>query len=165
MKIQIGGLSDGLHHYSFAVASSELGLGAQFIGNVAVEAALDKSSTQILLTSAIKATAQFECDRCVTPFTTTLQSSYTMFYLPEGSDAPHLDPAEVQVVPSGLHLIDLTEDVRQTILLSVPFKLLCKESCKGLCPTCGKNLNQESCSCSAPDIDSRWEKLRKLQSN
>lgn len=165
MKIQIGGLSEGIHRYHFKVASSELELGEHFIGDVLVETVLDKSSTQIFLTSTIKTTGRFECDRCVSPFECTLSPSYRMVYVSEGSDTEQLDSTEIQLIPAGLSVIDSTEDVRQTVLLAVPFKLLCSESCKGLCPHCGRNLNEATCSCSEPAMDSRWEKLRKLQSN
>lgn len=165
LEIQITGLSDGIHRYQFAVNSAELTLGEDFDGDVAVEAVLDKSSTQILLTASITATARFTCDRCVSPFSQSLRSGYSMVYVSEGIETQHLDPAEVQVISAGLHMIDIAEDVRQTVLLSVPLKVLCKETCKGLCPLCGTNLNEQTCTCSDTEIDSRWEELRKLQSN
>jgi uncharacterized protein len=165
MKIQIGGLSEGIHQYTFVVAASELNAGDQFGGDVHVDATLDKSSTQILLTARIETLASFECDRCLSPFQKKLVSSYTMLYVAEGIDTGHLDPAELQVVPNGMHIIDLREDVRQNMILALPFKNICNETCKGLCPTCGVNLNETSCNCSEPESDFRWEALRKLQSN
>ncbi|MEK7250693.1 MAG: DUF177 domain-containing protein [Bacteroidota bacterium] len=165
MKIQLGGLSEGIHRYRFRVVSDELNLGGQFRADVDVEAALDKTPTQILLTSKIRTTANFECDRCVAPFEEELSPSYKMLYVFEGSDTGHLDPSEFQVITPGNNVIDITEDVRQTILLSVPLKLLCNENCKGLCPSCGKNLNEGECFCKEELLDPRWEQLRKLQSN
>ncbi|MBQ9406142.1 MAG: DUF177 domain-containing protein, partial [Desulfovibrio sp.] len=43
--------------------------------------------------------------------------------------------------------IDLTEEVREDILLSFPQSFHCSEDCKGICPTCGKNLNEGPCGC------------------
>ena len=43
--------------------------------------------------------------------------------------------------------VDLTEDIRQEIILDLPVKILCQEDCKGLCPNCGANLNKEKCQC------------------
>lgn len=43
--------------------------------------------------------------------------------------------------------IDITEDIRQEIMLDYPLKPLCKSSCKGLCVKCGKNLNEGPCDC------------------
>ncbi len=165
MKIQIGGLSDGIHRYRFEVPASELDLGEEFSNTITTDVKLDKSSNQILLTASIQATAHCECDRCVSPFDVSLSPSYTMVYVTEGEDTTTLDSTEVQVIPNGLHIIDVTEDVRQTTLLAVPLKLLCKETCKGLCAECGKNLNEGTCTCSEEEPDSRWEGLRRLQSN
>ena len=47
----------------------------------------------------------------------------------------------------GELFLDVTDDIRQEILLSYPVLFLCREECLGLCPRCGKNLNQELCDC------------------
>lgn len=58
--------------------------------------------------------------------------------------------------------LDLDELMRADILLELPTKFLCKEDCKGLCPVCGKNLNEGSCDCNLHQIDPRLEVLKKL---
>jgi uncharacterized protein len=50
------------------------------------------------------------------------------------------------------YILDLTELLRQNIAVAVPIKTLCSEECKGLCPRCGKDLNQGPCGCS-PDVE------------
>jgi uncharacterized metal-binding protein YceD (DUF177 family) len=80
----------------------------------------------------------------------------------EGDDTARYDPSEVQVIPASLPVIDVNDDVRQTVFLAVPLKLLCSESCKGLCPQCGINLNMGTCACTDDPADGRWEKLRSL---
>ena len=164
MKIQIGGLSEGIHQYGFTVPASDLDLGDQFAADVDVEATLDKTSNQILLTAKLTVMGDFVCDRCIGSFQRKLAPSYTMLYALEGSEPAHLDPSEFQIMPPGLHIIDIAEDIRQSILLAVPLKLLCRETCKGLCPSCGQNLNEGECSCKSELTDSRWEKLRKFGS-
>ncbi|MBR2364907.1 MAG: DUF177 domain-containing protein [Lentisphaeria bacterium] len=42
---------------------------------------------------------------------------------------------------------DLTDEVRENLLLSMPMRIKCKEDCKGLCLSCGANLNKEKCTC------------------
>jgi len=88
-----------------------------------------------------------------------------MFYVIEGAETEHLDPVEFQQLLPGQAVIDIADDVRQTLLLAVPLKLLCSENCRGLCPTCGKNLNEGECSCRNDVGDPRWDVLRNLQSN
>ena len=85
-----------------------------------------------------------------------------MYYVWDQASAEGLDPAEVQIVQPGLSVIDISEDVRQTILLAVPLKLLCRDDCRGLCAGCGANLNTEACRCEAADTDPRWDSLRSL---
>ena len=165
MKIQVGGMSEGVHQYRFQVTASELGLGKDFPDDVNVEATLDKTGSQIFLNAGIRTVASFECDRCVTQFEAALSSSYKLYYVWDRAEVGRFDPSEFQVIPAGLNVIDISEDVRQTILLSVPLKLLCRDGCKGLCPHCGKNSNETSCSCTDKVIDTRWEKLRSLQKN
>ena len=53
--------------------------------------------------------------------------------------------------------------VEECLFINEPFKVLCDEDCKGLCPSCGANLNQEQCSCGDDtDIDPRMEALKEL---
>ena len=59
--------------------------------------------------------------------------------------------------------IELDDLVKEEILLAMPGHTLCREECKGLCPTCGTNLNESSCDCGTNQIDSRWEKLKDLR--
>lgn len=165
MKIQVGGLSEGAHHYKFEVPATDLALGEHFSKSVIVTVTLEKTGAQLALEARIHTSGSFECDRCLSHFETPLSPVYRMYFVPEGNGSLHLDPAEVQVIPPGVSFIDLAEDVRQTTILSVPLKLLCSEKCVGLCPRCGRNLNSEPCTCSDKLTDSRWEKLQQLRTN
>jgi uncharacterized protein len=80
------------------------------------------------------------------------------------SGAPLPSPEEASVFTiDEQHTLDLTEAVRQYSLLAIPMKTLCKKNCAGLCPTCGKNLNEGQCDCPKDDIDPRWSKLAELK--
>ncbi len=59
--------------------------------------------------------------------------------------------------------VDLTPDVRETILLAFPAFPLCGEECKGVCPSCGRNLNKQECICRGPAPDVRWGPLDDLR--
>ena len=162
MKIQVGGLSEGVYQYRFEAKASDLALGENFPGDLAVDATLEKTGSQLYLKAEIRTTATFSCDRCVRPFARTLSPSYRMYYFWNDAAAGQFDPSEVQVLPVGATVVDISEDVRQTILLAVPYKLLCRDDCKGLCPQCGQNLNEGTCHCATTIPDGRWEKLRAL---
>ena len=59
-------------------------------------------------------------------------------------------------------IIDLSSVVNQSILMALPMRIVCDDDCKGLCPICGKDLNEEACNCNASTIDPRFESLRSL---
>jgi uncharacterized protein len=165
IKIFISQLSNGLHEYHFSCESDTIGLDGNFTGKVDVDAVLDKTTHQIYLKTVVRARGLFQCDRCVEEFEQPISSSYNMFYV---FDEPEIDkyPAEeVQYIRHDTVYLDITDDVRQMILLSVPLKLLCREDCKGLCPHCGTNWNRQSCKCKEDAHDSRWDGLKKLMKN
>jgi len=60
------------------------------------------------------------------------------------------------------HMLDLTEVVRQYLILYREQYPLCDEACAGLCPVCGKNLNEGPCGCQDAPQDPRWAALREL---
>jgi len=62
------------------------------------------------------------------------------------------------------HLLDLDEAIRQYTLLAQPMKPICRNHCAGLCPQCGRNLNNETCKCKPVSADSPWAPLQKLLS-
>jgi uncharacterized protein len=57
----------------------------------------------------------------------------------------------------------LEQAVAEQVILAVPVRQLCSAECKGLCPSCGKNLNQESCGCEKQGSDPRWAALGSLR--
>jgi uncharacterized protein len=60
--------------------------------------------------------------------------------------------------PPVLESVDLTEDIREAIILTFSGYPLCRPDCRGLCTTCGVNLNNATCDC-APPPDQRWDAL------
>lgn len=73
---------------------------------------------------------------------------------------PERDTEEYEVFRKGK--INLSELIREDVILSLPSQFLCKKSCKGLCTVCGANLNNESCGCNTKEIDSRLSPLAEL---
>ncbi|HYU46996.1 MAG TPA: DUF177 domain-containing protein, partial [Terriglobales bacterium] len=57
----------------------------------------------------------------------------------------------------------LEDALREQVLLALPLKMVCREDCKGLCPHCGKNLNESQCSCAERLDDPRWAALKEIR--
>jgi uncharacterized protein len=74
------------------------------------------------------------------------------------------DP-DVFLYDPNARMLDLRAAVRETWLLTAPAYVQCKEDCKGLCATCGTNLNESTCNCAPTKTESRWGALLKHQSD
>lgn len=81
----------------------------------------------------------------------------------EEGTAASFDPETVDEEVYDGKEIDVGEAIREQILLALPPAPLCREDCKGLCPSCGKDLNEGDCGCDRKVQDPRWAALKALQ--
>ncbi len=109
-----------------------------------------------------------QCARCLEPVPQEINREFELLYRPLGTDAGKdelsVTDAEAEIGYYQGEGILLEDVLREQVLLSLPVKITCRADCKGLCPHCGKNLNQEQCSCSVPVEDPRWEALKGIRS-
>lgn len=164
LRINISKLPEGTHQRSLEATAEEVGLDSRFSKDVRVEATLEKTSRQLLLRVDTKTGGVFTCDRCLEDFEKEVSSTYHVVYVSDGTP-DGVDQEEVQILPPEANTIDIGEDVRQFTVLSLPIKLLCREDCAGLCPTCGTNLNKDVCRCEKVKIDSPLSGLQKFLKN
>lgn len=120
----------------------------------------------ILVQGTLNTDSKLTCSRCLSLFDCPLTLNIEEEYLPttdiiSGSPLPVPDDPGAFTIDER-NILDLTEAMRQYVLLAIPMKPLCHQDCAGLCPTCGTNLNQASCDCPPEPADSRWAELRKL---
>lgn len=109
----------------------------------------------------LKGEVVMPCRRCLTDATAAVQDESHVIFAEAGSD--ETDDPDVYVLDERSTQIDLRPVVREQWLLNVPAFLVCREDCKGICPTCGKDLNDGPCGCEQK-TDSRWDALRKVHS-
>jgi uncharacterized protein len=164
INIRISGLSNGEHEYHFSVPPADLTLPEEFDSPVTVDAVLDKSARQMYLRASIAASGTFTCDRCLERFARAVTSQIALFYVYSELDAGSFPADDVRIISPDTMYIDITDDVRQSILLAVPLKMVCTDECKGLCPHCGTNWNTASCNCreTSEESDPRWDRLKNI---
>jgi uncharacterized protein len=109
---------------------------------------------------------ELPCARCLESVQQELAGDFDLIFRPVGVDAvagEHAiseDETEIGYYEqSGLRLEDA---VREQVLLGLPGRVLCREDCKGLCPTCGQNRNTAECHCGDKPADPRWNALAAL---
>ena len=101
----------------------------------------------LLVTGTLKTSATLRCSRCLVAFEQTLVVGHFVFH------------QELH----GEDFVDLTPNIREDIILELPQRALCQEDCRGLCPQCGKNLNEGSCQCRPKQENLRWHALDQLK--
>jgi len=127
---------------------------------------LTRTESGILARGKACASLHAECVRCLEPFDLDIQFKFEEEYvpsidvetgatLPVGADSPEL-------VISDHHMLDLTEVLRQYVVVEMASTALCRPDCKGLCSQCGQNLNLGTCGCEQESIDPRLDILRQL---
>ena len=108
-------------------------------------------------TAEVGFVGSFDCDRCAAHVSRDFHFQFRhilVLQLSEESGDDYIEAPDYKLDTDAL--------LRDDILLALPSKHLCKESCKGLCPKCGKNWNEGSCGCLQQEPDPRLAALRKL---
>ncbi len=130
-----------------------------FVTPVTAAVTVENHAGMIVLEAAVRFVYRAPCDRCGQPV--SKKNAYQFRHILV-SELPEDDGNDYIQAPD--YKLDTVSLLRDDILLELPSKFLCKESCKGLCSKCGKNLNEGACSCEAKEIDPRLAVLKQLLS-
>jgi uncharacterized protein len=126
-----------------------------------------RSGRQLFFQGSFAGTFEGRCSRCLCDYSFRLQKNFD-FVLSPATTTPEKKVEELSREDLGLSYyssdeIELTPLILEQVLLALPTRALCDENCRGLCSTCGANLNQEPCSCSAVPKDPRMAIFRSLK--
>ena len=170
MIIELFNVKNSPHEFEFSLAPTEIELeqpNARLIDNVKTVGELTKGIAQIDVEGVISAKAEIECTRCLEPFEKDLEIPFkASFVTPEHfteEKEAELNEADLDVSVYEDDKIDLSELVREQIILNLPEQFFCSEDCKGLCDKCGANRNLIDCKCIEKEIDPRWAALKNLR--
>jgi uncharacterized protein len=135
---------------------------AVFFQPVLAEISVKKVGEEVFIKGRIKTVLSFVCSRCLVPYEFPIDSHFDLVYLPEELEQvkDELDSDDLNTSFYYSRRIDLREVVLEQFNLTFPVKPLCSESCQGICPVCGRNINSGECSCIKDDSDSRLGKLK-----
>lgn len=135
-----------------------------YSGPVSVLAEVTSTGFSMVVRGEVKATLVSPCSRCLEPAELPLKAVLFEEYRQPGPQAESdsgLDADDGDTRTYSGNTLDLTDAVRDAIIMATPIRILCKDDCPGLCPMCGVNLGTSSCGCAAP-VDPRLEGLAKL---
>lgn len=152
---------------SFPVLASMAQAGeCRFNGPVCVELSAGREMDHYRVEGALSVPVSLTCSRCLADFDRDVSSQFTIFFREEtGSgmddeDEVELDERDLVSATFEGDEIDLLPEIGEQVALSIPLKPLCGENCKGLCPSCGADLNTTVCGCGQEEKFSKFSALK-----
>ncbi len=162
MKVSVQSLKSGINLFEFKANLEELSFeqpGFE-VKEVSVKSSVDKGDSNTIVVSETNAKIEFVCETCLENYVGNINDKFTVLYTTD--IASFGDDEAVRLLTQSTNLIDLTEGLGESVLLSLPIRFKCSVDCKGLCDQCGANLNKSTCGCKKESMDPRWDGLRKL---
>ncbi len=126
-----------------------------FIEPVKIEGTLTNEDEIFILEAKGETKVSLACDRCLKPVETEIY-----FNIEERFSHTGRENEETETFSGDQ--IGLADYVKRAILEALPMKTVCREDCKGLCPVCGKDLNEGPCACDTTEFNPMFESLRAL---
>lgn len=135
-------------------------------GPLDVHLMISKEGSQYVVNGSLSGRVRVRCGRCLESFSHEVDSDFRLLLAPS---LPEPVGSEIELVEDDMSVdfvaddaIEIDQLVREQLYLALPIKFLCHETCRGLCPVCGINLNQEECTCQKKGGHSAFLKLKEL---
>lgn len=126
-------------------------------GDIAVAGEVVNTGRYLQIGGDIRATSRQSCHRCLADYSHAVAIPFSENFRESGDSEGDPD-----FTPYQGDEIDLSEIVREALVMAEPLKALCRDDCRGLCPKCGASLNTAPCSCDLTTVDPRLAALEKL---
>jgi uncharacterized protein len=131
------------------------------------EAKIRRTGRSVLITGKVETTLRLQCVRCLKEFSSPLSTTFdlTLHPIKEAPSDEDIELGSEEMESSFFEggEIHLSEIACEQIFLELPYQPLCQEGCRGLCPTCGRDLNLSPCGCVKEEFPSGFSGLKKLK--
>jgi uncharacterized protein len=126
------------------------------------------SSGDVRVAGRLRTEITFDCDRCLGPARQTIDAPFDLFYKPAATTLNTKEP-EVAIDEGEAEMgfyempgLELEDILREQVLMSLPMQRVCGPGCKGICPVCGGNRNENPCTCETHPANDQWAALKNL---
>lgn len=127
------------------------------IGTVRTEGRMSNAGDVLLLEATMSTQVRRTCGRCLKEFTAVTKAEVVEKFYPASAEN-----IEQDAFVYDSDVIEITEPLREGLLLAEPLQALCSPDCRGLCPVCGANLNDGDCGCDRFTVDPRLAALKQF---
>jgi uncharacterized protein len=170
MLVELPNAENRVLPFEFEIRPDEIDLDDESVklqDSVKATGEIKKGIVQTDVRGNLKAKIALECTRCLQTVEENLEIPLAAAFVTKEN---YTQAREAELNAEDLDIsvfegdrIDLTELVREQILLNLPEQVFCREDCKGLCEKCGANRNLIDCKCIEKEIDPRWDALKNLR--
>lgn len=144
---------------------------AEFTDTIGIKLSILPHKDLIQVDGSVQTSVRIACSRCAESYDAQLRRQFTLSYsrkIPQDLHRDETEGIELTAQQIGLILyqgdqIDLRDALAEQVVLSLPYKPLCRQDCKGLCQNCGANLNQDVCQCESNPNGGPFEALKGLK--
>ena len=138
-----------------------------FLEPLRTELNVAREYDHIRVEGQIETRVRLACSRCLTDYELGLAAQFTIFYIRSSGAIPaeEVELSEQDLVSLTFEgdEIDFIDEIANQVITEIPFKPLCNEECKGLCPQCGADLNAGECGCRNLEPVSKFSALKDLK--
>jgi len=165
--IEIESLTDEPLQFHHRYAEGELAFEheeATLSSPVTVDFVLTHKGLELSIDGNVEATVRMKCARCLREFSRDLDEAFRLFYATHPRVSGPGAEIELKYDDMGVGFydgvrFDVDIMIAERIAMALPMRSLCREDCKGLCFSCGKDLNEGACQCESAPPDSRMSVL------
>jgi len=165
MKIDIKDLKEQVTNLDFSAKPEEIGFDGEavFDGPIKVSVEIHDMSERYRVVGRVSAVAMLACGRCLKQLKIKLAPQFDIVHVKDAAEEEgEIPPGETDELAMEGDIIDIGEDVRQTILLELPMNPICGKTCKGLCQSCGTDLNKKKCGCDQPALNKPFAGIKNI---
>ncbi len=167
MKIEIRQITDESKDFHFSETAEEMEISAEgikFPNQIEVDLSANLSGDEVICQGEVFTTLEIECSRCLEVFDYEIKAPlrFVVQILDTPLDIGDGGDDDFEVISKTDTYLDISQRVRDALVLEIPLKPLCGEDCRGLCSLCGANLNDGECDCKPDKSDERWDALKNL---
>ncbi len=144
----------------------------EFLAPVKTALRAQQIGDMVEIEGSITTVVRLNCGRCLQSFEMPVESSFALTYkqTEPDTDKGSSNQEELELTAEDMGLIyhpgeeiNLQNEIQEQVVLAFPLRTLCKPDCKGLCPQCGADLNNEECDCDQTPPAGKFAALKKLK--
>jgi len=138
-----------------------------FVDDISIQIEVFRTGKNVFVSGLLNTTVELSCIKCLDDFDLPVEAEFHYNLCPSDEKEllleKEINKADLDLFFYQGDIIDIVPLVREQILLNIPLYPLCHETCKGICPQCGSNLNHSLCQCDKEEAaGSKFEILKKL---